>query len=257
MKKVQLIFCILVCVLTVYGQPYPRTKNTVRVMSYNIRNARGLDEKVDYQRIANIISGVLPDVVALQELDSVTNRSKHVDVLAQLAGITGMYSVYGASIPFDGGKYGIGILSKKKPRSWKRMPLPGREEARSLLMVEFKDYVLCCIHFSLNEDDRKASVPIIDRAVMACNKPVFLAGDINATPESVVLEAFGKNWTILTDIKQFTIPADKPNRTIDYILGNITKGYIYQVLQTKVLEEPVASDHLPLFIDVRLKRADK
>ncbi len=255
MKKIFLFLCLFIVAVIGYGQPFPQTESTTRVMSYNVRNARGLDEKVDYQRIADIINNVAPDVVALQELDSVTNRSNKVDVLSQLAGLTAMYSVYGASIPFDGGKYGIGVLSKQKPLSWKRIPLPGREEARSLLLVEFKDYVLCCTHFSLNNDDRQASVSIIDQAVRDFNKPVFLAGDINATPESPVLEAFKQNWTILTNTKQLTIPADKPKETIDYIFGYTPKGYTYSVWQTRVLNEPVASDHLPLFADVRLKTA--
>ncbi|MDR1172750.1 MAG: metallophosphoesterase [Bacteroidales bacterium] len=236
-----------------HGQSYPRIENTIRVMSYNIRNAKGLDDKVDYQRIADVVTGLAPDVVALQELDSVTSRSKQVDVLSRLAGLTAMYPVYGASIPFDGGKYGVGVLSKQKPLSWKRIPLPGREEARSLLMVEFRDYVFCCTHFSLNGDDRQASVAIIDQAVKDFNKPVFLAGDINATPESPVLETFKQNWTILTNTRQLTIPADKPKETIDYIFGYAPKGYTYSVWQTQVLNEPVASDHLPLFADVRLK----
>ncbi len=154
---------------------YPKTDNTVRIMSYNIRNARGLDDVTDYGRIADIINNVSPDVVALQELDSVTNRSKQVDVLSRLGDLTKMYAVYGASIPYDGGKYGVGILSKEKPLSWKRIPLPGREEARSLLIAEFEQYMVCCTHFSLQDEDRQASVEIIRRAVSSYEKPVFLA----------------------------------------------------------------------------------
>jgi predicted phosphodiesterase len=120
-------------------------------------------------------------------------------------------------------------------------------------MVEFKDYVFCCTNFSLNRDDRQASVTIINQAVRDFTKPVFLAGDINASPESPVLETFKQNWTILTNIKQLTIPADEPKETIDYILGYTPKGCTYSVWQTQVLNEPVASDHLPLFADVRLK----
>jgi endonuclease/exonuclease/phosphatase family metal-dependent hydrolase/Icc-related predicted phosphoesterase len=254
MKKLLLYVSFAVLTITGYAQSYLQTEKTVRVMSYNIRNAKGMDNIVDYQRIADVINNLNPDIVALQELDSVTNRSQGVDVLAQLANHTAMYSVYGASIPFDGGKYGIGILSKEKSISWKRIPLPGREEARSLLMVEFKDYVCCCTHFSLNEDDRRASVDIIDRSVKDFNKPVILAGDINATPETPVLEAFKQNWIILTDTKQFTFPSDKPNRTIDYIFGYAPKEYVYSVWQTRVLNT-LASDHLPLFADIRLKTA--
>ena len=252
MKKVFIYICLFILVFTGYAQPYPQTENTIRIMSYNIRNCRGMDNVVDYQRIADVITSTAPNVVALQELDSVTNRSEGVDVLSHLAALTAMYPVYGASIPYDGGKYGIGVLSKEKPVSWKSIPLPGREEARSLLIVEFKDYILCCTHFSLNNEDRKSSVSIIDQAVKGYDKPVFLAGDINATPTSPVLEAFSENWAMLSDTAKFTIPSDNATRTIDYILGYKPKGHTYSVWQTTVLNT-LASDHLPLFADVRLK----
>jgi Icc-related predicted phosphoesterase len=129
--------------------------------------------------------------------------------------------------------------------------LPGREEQRSLLIVEFQHYIVGCTHFSLNKDDRQASVAIIDRAVKDYNKPVFLAGDINATPESPVMQAFSENWYMLSDTTKFTIPSDKPKSTIDYIMGYKPGGRIYSVWQTRVINT-LASDHLPLFADVRL-----
>ena len=256
MRKKFLPFCFLVCFISGYAQTHPQTENTIRVMSYNVRNALGMDNVTDYQRISEVINQTDPDVVALQELDSVTNRSGGVDVLTQLASLTAMYPTYGASIRYDGGKYGIGILSKEKPLSSKLIPLPGREEARSLLMVEFNKYVLCCSHFSLNSDDRLASVGIIDRAVKDFDKPVILAADLNATPASPAIEAFKQNWTILSDTARFTFRSDNPTRTIDYILGYTPKGQTYAVWQRRVLDEPTASDHLPLFADVRLKAAE-
>ena len=257
MKKTFVVLCFVLFFVAGHSQSYPRMEGAIRVMSYNIRNARGLDNKVDYQRIAAIIARANPDVVALQELDSATNRSNRVDVLSQLSGLTAMYSVYGASIHFDGGKYGVGVLSKQKPISWKRIPLPGREEARSLLVVEFDDYVFCCTHFSLIGEDRITSVEIINQTAMVFEKPVFLAGDINATPESPVLNAFEKNWTVLSNMKQPTFPADHPAQTIDYILGYTPKGFSYSVWQAQVLNEPVASDHLPIFADVRMKKIER
>ena len=254
MKKIVFYLCFFFIFIAGYAQPYPQTENTIRVMSYNIHNGKGMDDVLDYQRIADVINSTAPDVVALQELDSVTNRSKGVDVLALLARYTAMYSVYGASIPYDGGKYGIAVLSKEKPVSWKRIPLPGREEARSLLVVEFKDYILCNTHFSLNAEDRLSSVGIIEQAVKDFDKPVILAGDINATPRTPVLDAFRQNWTVLSDTARFTFPANNPNRAIDYIMGYTNKGHTYSVWQTRV-PPTLASDHLPLFADIRLKTA--
>ncbi|MDD3511595.1 MAG: endonuclease/exonuclease/phosphatase family protein, partial [Fermentimonas sp.] len=136
-------------------------ENSIRLMSYNIRNARGLDEMTDYQRIADVINSVAPDIIAVQELDSVTARSKGVDVLDVLARNTLMNPTYASAIDYDGGKYGVGILSKEKPLSIKKIPLPGREEPRILLIVEMDDYYFGCTHFSLTDEDRLESVEII------------------------------------------------------------------------------------------------
>ena len=256
MKKIFLFFCFSVFIVSGYTQPYPKVENTVRVMSYNIRNAIGMDSNVDYQRIANVINGIAPDLVALQEVDSVTLRSKGVDVLARLASLTAMYPVYGASIPLTGGKYGIGILSKEKSISWKRIPLPGREELRSLLIVEFKNYIMACTHFSQNSEDRLTSVSIINEVVKTYNKPVILAGDINIIPQSPELNAFREKWIILSNITEYTFPANNPTGTLDYILGYKPTDYTYSIWQRSILNEPVASDHLPLFADVRISTTD-
>lgn len=55
------------------------------------------------------------------------------------------------------------------------IPLPGRQERRSLLMVEFKDYIFYSTHLNNRyAGDRHGSVMIIDYEVKDAAKPVFL-----------------------------------------------------------------------------------
>ncbi|MDD4696644.1 MAG: SGNH/GDSL hydrolase family protein [Fermentimonas sp.] len=234
--------------------PEVKSENTTRLMTYNIRNARGLDDVTDYQRIANVIKKNNPDIIAIQELDSVTTRSNGVDVLDVLAGKTNLHPTYAAAIDYDGGKYGIGILSKEKPLSIKRVPLPGREESRMLLIVEMNDYYFACTHFSLNSEDRMLSVDVINSEATKLNpdKPFFLSGDINATPESDVLKEFYKSFTSLVSPDEFTIPADTPDKCIDYIFGHSSRGDWKSIGNRGVIDESVASDHRPLYADVRI-----
>ena len=51
-------------------------RNTLRIMSYNIRNGRGMDEVTDLGRIAEAIRKVAPDVVAVQEVDRKKRRDR-------------------------------------------------------------------------------------------------------------------------------------------------------------------------------------
>lgn len=224
--------------------------DTVRILTYNVRNCRGLDDSVDYQRIADIILRIDADIVALQELDSATTRSNHVAVLTELAKLTGLHATYSASIDYQGGKYGIGTLSKKRPLSVEKIALPGTEERRSVLIMEMGNYYLANTHFSLTESDRLKSLYVINQAVSDLSKPVFLAGDINAVPESELLARFGLEWFILNDPLVPTIPANNPNKCIDFIFLRKSNGLKHTVLTTKVEAEPVASDHLPVWVDV-------
>lgn len=221
----------------------------LRILSYNIRNAKGIDNITDYKRIAKIIAASKASIVALQELDSVTQRSKGIGVLKELSEQTGMYASYGAAIAFQGGKYGVGVLSKEKPLTQRTVALPGTEEQRVLLIVEFKNYVVFCTHLSLTEKDRISSVKIIHQEMQAYQKPVLLAGDLNDTPDSEMIQMLQSQFQLLS-FNSFSFPADKPDRCIDYILSHTSTKV--QVLRSEVLNEPIASDHRPVLVEIDL-----
>lgn len=163
-----------------YEEP---AEGVIRILTYNIRNCIGMDGRIDFDRVADVIMAINPHVVALQEVDSVTRRMDGADVLKILAEKTGMHYRYGPAISFQGGKYGNGVLSTEKPVSYSYIPLPGRQERRSLLMVEFEDFILYGTHLNNRyAGDRHGSVMIIDYEAKGSEKPVILAGDINDTP---------------------------------------------------------------------------
>ena len=85
---------------------------------------QGMDDVVDIPRISDVINDVSPDVVGLQEVDSVVNRSGNIDIIQQLSEHTGMHATYGYSILHDGGKYGNGLLTREEPLSVKRSVCP-------------------------------------------------------------------------------------------------------------------------------------
>jgi endonuclease/exonuclease/phosphatase family metal-dependent hydrolase len=225
-------------------------KGELVILSYNVRNCNGMDNTIDYQRVTDIITRIDPDLVALQELDSATQRSKGAVVLIELATRTGMYSVYGPSIDFQWGKYGIGILSKKKPISSKFISMPGIEEKRGLLIAEFDEYIFCCTHLSLTEKDRLESVKIINALFAKSAKPVFLAGDINSIPESEVVKNIETRWMMLNNPASPTIPSPNPTKCIDFIFALKNNGHEIKALQSVVEKEPLASDHLPVWVRV-------
>ena len=252
MKHLYFLLCMLAMATSAHSQDY------LKLMSYNIRNAKGMDNVRNVQRIANVINNEAPDVVAVQELDSMTTRSNQTYVLAEVAECTQMIANYAPAISFQGGKYGIGILSKEKPLSIQTFPLPGREEKRMLMIAEFKDYFFACTHLSLTEEDRLASLEIIKNSIRTSHKPFFLAGDLNDKPESAFIKALQQDFQILTNIKNATFPAPEPTETIDYIAAWKQQTDDFAALSTEVVEEPLASDHRPITVTLRMaKKADE
>ncbi|GHT20798.1 hypothetical protein AGMMS4957_08660 [Bacteroidia bacterium] len=208
-----------------------------------------MDNLRDYQRIADVINDAMPDVVAIQEADSATQRSGGTYTLKEVADRTSMIPTYAPAIDYQDGKYGIGILSKEKPLSVRQIPLPGREEKRVLLIVEFETCVVACTHFSLNGEDRLASIAILNEAVKGITKPLFLAGDMNSTPDSPPQVALRQTFDVLSDVTQKTFPVVNPTECIDYIY-QYRNGKDCSVSNRQVINETMASDHLPLFVDI-------
>ena len=227
----------------------PKADDVLRVMCYNVKHCRGMDNVIDYQRVADVINNMAPDVVALQELDSVTGRSNHANTIMELAGRTGMFAVFGGAIDYDGGRYGIGVLSKEKPLSYQVFPLPGQGEERALLVVEYEDHYIASTHFALRDSDRMASIPLIFEAVEHISKPLILGGDMNCGYDSAPQKLLYERFTMLSD----TLPVGGRRRVIDFVYG-YNNGNTYNVTQKMIQEERMASDHFPLFVDIQINK---
>lgn len=250
MKRLFLLLAILPLALNTSCQQSVHT----RLMSYNVRNCTGIDGEHSPERIANIITAENVEAVALQELDSMTMRYPGEDILGKLAELTGMYPTYGASIDYRGGKYGIGVLTKEKPISWKRIPLPCHSEPRSLLIVELDKYYFCSTHLSLHSVDRDSSAGKILYELSKLDKPVIIAGDFNATPDEESIKRLSQGFHFVSSPTKLTFPADKPQIEIDYIGILRTHAIEIKEAKTYVVEAAVESDHRPLVSEVEFKK---
>ncbi len=243
MKRGIVLFLMLWGItLAVLGQ------DTLKVMTYNVRHCAGMDLVLDYDRTAAVIAQQQPNVVALQELDSMTGRSEQRYQLGELASRTGYHPVFGAAIDYDGGKYGVGILTRETPLSTKCIPLPG-DEPRVLLVVELQDYVMACTHLDLEKEPRLASIPLIVEEAQRWQKPFLLAGDWNDTPDSELLQEMTKYFTILSG-NDVSYPADEPQDCLDYVA--LFKDHSVEMLESIVIDEPEVSDHRPVLVRIEL-----
>ncbi|MBR9988488.1 MAG: endonuclease/exonuclease/phosphatase family protein, partial [Gemmatimonadetes bacterium] len=109
---------------------------TLSVVSYNIRHGRGMDDQVDLERIAAVLRRLDPDVVALQEVDEGVDRSGGVDQTERLGDLLGMHHAFGSFMDYQGGRYGMSILSRCAMRFVTPVRLTEGNEPRIALAVE-------------------------------------------------------------------------------------------------------------------------
>ncbi|MDZ4683613.1 MAG: endonuclease/exonuclease/phosphatase family protein [Planctomycetaceae bacterium] len=235
---------------------------TLRVLSYNIHHGEGVDGKLDLERIANVIRSVSPDVVALQEVDRVTERTQRVDQPAELARLTGLTAVFEKNIDLQGGEYGNAVLTKLPIQSHRNHPLPQlvEGEKRGALAVEVtcggQPLTILGTHFDHRPEpgDRIASAKQLNQwATDHADQAALLIGDLNATPDSEPLRLLKEQWRDTAAQPLPTIPVGKPSRQIDFIL--VRPADRWRTVEIRVLDETVASDHRPIFAVLELRPA--
>jgi endonuclease/exonuclease/phosphatase family metal-dependent hydrolase len=254
------LFLSLIVALSFFALPSASAQEEarqLRVLTYNLHHGEGTDGKLDLERIAKVIQSTKPDLVALQEVDQSTRRSGGVDQVARLGELTGLHTAYGRAMDFQGGGYGVAMLSRwplQNPRVHS-LPSPEGVEPRVVLdvivpianngskirfLVTHVDHKRDPVHRSLQVARIRELFPVDGSEVT----PAILAGDLNAAPHSDVMKALLNDWTDSAAGQMFlTSPASSPRVKIDYVLF---RPSTWRVVETRALQEPLASDHLPV-----------
>jgi len=229
-------------------------KPTLRVLCYNIHHGEGTDKKLDLPRIARLIRAADPDLVALQELDDKTKRTGGVDQTAELARLTGLHGAFGKAIDHDGGGYGQAILSRFPLGEASVHALPGmpKQEARIAFEVRLKidgrDLSFVTTHLDHQlAAERERQTAKLNELFANTDRPVILTGDLNTTPDSKAFATLTAKWTDATAGKALlTVPVNRPTSQIDHVLFRPAERF--RVVSAVVVDEPVASDHLPVLV---------
>jgi endonuclease/exonuclease/phosphatase family metal-dependent hydrolase len=236
----------------------------LRVLTYNIHHAEGVDRKLDLERIASVINGVRPDVVALQEVDQSVSRTQSADQPAELSRLTKMHVVFGDNIKIGGGKYGNAILSRFPVTSHKNHRLPNRDDGEQRGAIEAtitipdvaQPLVLFATHLDHRSDDQErfeSAQAINSLAAKHGTHAALLAGDLNDTADSRTLREFLKSWTTANKKPLLTVPVSEPDRQIDFIL--FRPAARWKTIDVQVLPEAVASDHRAVLAVLELRPA--
>ena len=276
MKSISLIVSLFVIVVCnkAYGMENSQAidnkisndSTPVKIMTYNIRHAAPIHHSIydiHVDSIAAIINEEKPDLVALQEIDVHTGRSGvNLDQAKELGKLTNMNYYFSKSIDYDGGEYGVAILSRFAIKAHDRYSLQmpdstGERRSVAVIRVEMfpgKEVLFASTHLDLKFENRMAQVNQLIKISRQSKYPLIVAGDFNSLPSGKEMQSLRKEFVFpcITDCP-LTSPSDSPRVTIDYIVLNPQAAKILSVSDYKAINNITASDHLPLTANVKEK----
>jgi endonuclease/exonuclease/phosphatase family metal-dependent hydrolase len=250
---------------------------TTRIMTYNVHSCVGVDDRLDVARIAAVIAQSKPDIVALQELDVGRMRTGHVDQAHAIADRLGMGFHFGCALKVAEEQYGDAILTTLPMRLVKTGPLPTLARVRGLeprgaiwVAIEVEPGVELQVintHLGLVPLEQRAQAATLVGGGwlgdQACADPRVLIGDFNATSRYACykvltdgladaqreLQRSGKRPRTVR-----TFPSRFPMLRIDHLFVS-PRVEIVDVHAPATPLAKLASDHLPLVADIRIRPA--
>ncbi len=227
---------------------------TLRVMTYNIHHGEGMDGEFDLPRLALLMKNAEPDIIALQEVDVSTHRSSGVNQLAELARLTGMHAEFGKAMNFDGGDYGVAVLSRWPLSQAVSHPLPDPpdREPRIAFTVQVKAgdegpvvaFTVTHLDPGGDETNRLRQATALNDLVTQGNLPAILAGDMNARADTDVMSILDSRWT---NASLANLDAGERQRLRgDFVLYR--PADCWRLVESQVIDDRIASDHRPVLV---------
>jgi endonuclease/exonuclease/phosphatase family metal-dependent hydrolase len=233
----------------------PPLPPSIRVLSWNVRGRAASRDALHLRRIAAVIHDSGADVALLQEIHRGTPAAGGHDQFAELLELTGMNGCFGKSLRLgESGAYGNAILSRAPLRSARRVRLPGRGEARTLLRCESQwegvEVPLLTTHLiswdRASRGPRRVQVAEIATRLAAERDPLaILGGDFNApvsTPEMAPL----RQGPLVRPVFESGVATHRTGRSYDHLF--VSEGWT--VDDATVLRRG-SSDHWPVTATLR------
>ena len=255
------VFAVIAFIILWSAQP-AAAKRTLRIMTYNIHVGVGMDKKLDLQRIADVINAARPDLVGLQEVDRGVKRTEGKDEIVELAAMTRMEYAFAPNLDYQGGKYGVAILSRLPIKNTEHRMFENRREAerRGMLRIEVEverktlHFVTTHLDYQF-EDGRLFETEQLLTFLEGVKGPMIVVADLNDIPTGsaykLMRTKFEDAWvTSGAKTDGFSYPADKPVKRIDHIFYRTSDRI--RARKSWVIET-LASDHIPVAAEFEIK----
>jgi len=225
-----------------------------RIATYNIHRAVGKDKKIDNYRILEVINEIDAAIIALQEVSYDHSHDQNILKLFKNETDYGIYE--GVTLRDESGDYGNVILSRFPVNRMSVLDLSvDKREPRGAIelvtSIGRQEIQVVATHLGLRPYERRKQIrkllPLIRKSQAAIK---ILLGDINewflwGLPLRLLHKEFGPMPA------KRTFPAHRPLLALDRCWVSPTKKVSNVMVHNSAVAR-VASDHLPLVVDVKL-----
>lgn len=242
----------------------------VRILTFNIHAGKDATQQPNLERVAAVIDSTDADIVMLQEVDRRTQRAGGADHLAELEKLTGMFAAFAKSLDYQGGDYGIALLSRwpidsaatvrlevEPPQERSGVSHEPRVALHAVVRTPSGPLHVLNTHIDAGGPATYRRQEVIGflariRNHVPASEPVILGGDLNARPTTAEIAAVSLSLsdafaTCGTGAGE-TFPASGPDRRIDYVFYRQARCVNARVHPTQ------ASDHRPLLVTLEIQR---
>lgn len=243
--------------------------NSIKIATYNIHRAIGIDRKFAPERIIEIVQALDADVLLLQEVDEGVPRSNELN-LAEVIATACQYPhhVLGHNVTLKKGRYGNATLSRLPIVKQRNIDLSIADKKKrgcqytrikinhSKTAMQYLDVFNLHLGLSAKERQRQAGKLFKSAEFTAIDirQPCIVAGDFNDWRSMLrALFIIGKDFICATDRTSFrgnevaikTFPSFAPRGGLDriYYRGGLA---CTGVGSSKMKLARLASDHLPV-----------
>jgi endonuclease/exonuclease/phosphatase family metal-dependent hydrolase len=263
----------------------------LRVVSWNVHGCVGTDGKFTPARIAAALDGLRPDVALLQEVGDNQGRHPPIDQATAVARALGLTCVVGITMPRDPYGYGNCTLSRWPVHASTTLDLSyaGREPRLCLQAIvgdERFRLTTCNVHLGLGASERRYQLGRLLELLLAdyavertrqhrrmpwlwrwrkqdvdqlatLKEPLVLAGDFNDFPPGPVTRTLANR---LHDagagaLQARTFPSRRPLLRLDRVYTSSAVTVVQAFVARSALLR-VASDHLPVVVDLEVPQCD-
>lgn len=223
----------------------------LRFLTWNVHSCIGTDRRLDAGRVLSFIAELGPDIAALQEIDSRRGDHDGFDVLGECLGND---RAEARTICTMDGDYGHMLLSKYEIIARREHDVSvGRREARTVIEARIDapggPITVLAAHLGLSRRERRRQAESLQAVAATDRLPTVILGDFNEPT------GFGAATRRLRKVfsstgRHRTYPSRWPLFPLDRIWFEPAFELVAADVHRPAKE---ASDHLPLWADLRLK----